>query len=410
VVLVTVDVPRPGLAGHLSVNHAALAYLASRGHRLHLLLPAPRLDAPVIRLSAELRGVTQVEGPGLRQIGDRVVAAPRQALTTLARRALLALPAGPRDALRGLARGGRFAGAEVVLGTFLTPQEIDWTAARIAALRPRAVLIDTIFRAPLLRHPALAGLTSVILTHDVFHRRHASLRARGLGVFPPRLSEAEERDLLAGASVVAAIQPEEEEALRALLPGHRVILAGMPALPCPRPASVRREAGLVVFLGSDSPHNLDGLRWFLDAAWPLVRAAAPDARLEICGTAGRALASLPPGVTARGVVADLAPVLHRAAVAVAPVLAGSGLKIKMLDYLAHGLRVVATPLAAAGLPLDDDVPIAVADRPENFAAAVLDGLTEQAALAAETPALAWLARHYAPDQALGALAEAVEAR
>jgi len=186
----------------------------------------------------------------------------------------------------------------------------------------------------------------------------------------------------------------------------------MPALLRPRPAGIARDPGRFVFLGSDSAHNLDGLRWFLAECWPLIRAAAPEARLDLCGSAGRALAALPPGVVALGLVPDLGAVLHRAACAVAPVLAGSGLKIKMLDYLAHGLPVVATPLAAAGMPLEDgDVPVAVAAAPEAFAAAALRfGLADPAGQAAqETAALTWLGRHYAPDRALGALAAAIEA-
>lgn len=406
VVLVTDELPRPGLAGHLAVNDAVLSYLGSLGQEVVVLLAAARLATPALRLPPALRRA-RVEGPGLRRAGEWLLAPSRQGLVAAARGAVMALPGPLREALRRRARGDRYGDAQVMLGSFTPPEAVAWAGARIAALRPRAVLVDTIFRAPVLRHPALAATRSILLTHDVFHRRHASLRARGLGVFPPTLDEAEERALLSLADVVAAIQPEEEEALRRMLPGRRVILAGMPAVPRPRPPALAREPGRFVFLGSDSAHNVDGLRWFLAEAWPGLRARLPGATLEICGTAGRALENLPDGVTRRGVVEDLAPVLHRAACAVAPVLAGSGLKIKMLDYLAHGLPVAATPLAAAGLPLEPGVPVAVAEAPDALAeaAARLGGQPDPAA---EDAALAWLARHYAPARSLGQLAEAIE--
>jgi glycosyltransferase involved in cell wall biosynthesis len=183
----------------------------------------------------------------------------------------------------------------------------------------------------------------------------------------------------------------------------------MPARPRPRPQAVQREAGLLVFVGSASAHNLDGLRWFLAEVWPRLRALLPTARLEVCGTVGRALGTAPPeGVALRGVVADLGSVLHRAAVAVAPVLAGSGLKIKLLDYVAHGLPVVATGIAAAGFEPAPERPFIVTDDAEGFA-------REAARLAADTAGFARreqqaldYCRFYAPERVLAALAEAVE--
>ncbi len=51
-----------------------------------------------------------------------------------------------------------------------------------------------------------------------------------------------------------------------------------------------------MFLGSDSIHNVDGLRWFFDQVWPRLRALRPSVRLDVCGTVGRAFAAAPEGV------------------------------------------------------------------------------------------------------------------
>jgi hypothetical protein len=63
----------------------------------------------------------------------------------------------------------------------------------------------------------------------------------------------------------------------------------MPARPRPRPVGTEREPGLLVFIGSDAVHNVDGLRWFLTTVWPHLRAALPTARLEVCGAVGSVL-------------------------------------------------------------------------------------------------------------------------
>ncbi len=265
---VTDEVPRPGEAGHLAMNHAIVSWLAGRGHDVVVLLTRARLPAPVFRFGRFLdRRRVRVEGRGLISIPG-AVAAPRAAPAILARRVVPA-------ALRRRARASVYGDVDAVLGRFIDPAAVSWCAARIAALRPKAVLVDTIFRAPLLADPLLARVPSVIIAHDVFHRRHAALRAAGYRLFPVTLEAGEEATLLARAGAVAAIQPEEAEALQAMLPGKRVFVAGMPVVPRPRPSGVARLADRLVFLGSDTLPNVDGLRWFLAEVWPLVRQARP---------------------------------------------------------------------------------------------------------------------------------------
>jgi len=414
-VFVTDEVPRPGLAGHLAVNHAILSHFAARGHEIVVLLAQPRLPWPVQRLAPARLGPAarvRVEGRGLLGGQSRgwIAVGPRPAARILARQALRLLPVGPRERLRRRARVREYGLVDAVIGRFMDPAAADWAAARIAGLAPSAVLVDTIFRAePLLRDPRLAGIRSVLIAHDVFHRRHASLSARGLRLHPASLTREEERDLLRLARIVAAIQPEEEALLRDLLPDRRVLCAPMPALPRPRPASVAREPGLLVFVGSDSVHNLDGMRWFLAEVWPLLRGLLPEVRLEICGSVGQALGPrMPPGVRVRGVVPDLAPVLHRAACAVAPVLAGSGLKIKLLDYVAHGLPVVTTPVGVEGFAPAPDRPFVVTADAGDFAREAARLAADEAGFARrERVALDYCAL-YAPDRVFAALTEAVE--
>ncbi|WP_135470021.1 glycosyltransferase [Crenalkalicoccus roseus] len=409
IVLVTDEIPRPGEAGHLAYNHAVIGFLAAEGHEVVVMLARARLPWPVQRLAPALDPArVRVEGPEL--IGGRgwVAARPRPAGRILARQALRLLPGALREGLRRRARAGEYGVVDAVLGRFIAPEAAAWAAGRIAALAPRAVLVDTIFRAPLLREPALRGIRSVLLAHDVFHRRHAALAARGLSLHPATLTREEELALLGLADVVVAIQPEEEALLRALLPGRRVISAPMPARPRPRPPGRAREAGLFAFVGSDGVHNVDGMRWFLDAAWPLLRRLVPEARLEICGTVGRALTgALPPGVALRGVVPDLAAVLHRAVAAVAPLRAGSGLKLKLLDYAAHGLPVAATPCAVEGFERAPDWPFAVAEDAEALAQAASRLAAEAAADGTwERRALGYC-RLYAPGRVFAPLAGAL---
>lgn len=145
----------------------------------------------------------------------------------------------------------------------------------------------------------------------------------------------------------------------------------------PWPAS--RAAGpghVVVFVGAlDVATNRAGLRWFTEQVWPRIRAEVPDARLEVVGrrpphSVHRALAAIP-GCRLHGDVPAVEDFLRSADVAVNPAVTGSGVNIKLLDYLQSRLPVVSTPLGVAGLPLEAGVHVEVAAQPTAFASSVV---------------------------------------
>ena len=409
---VTDEVPQPGRAGHLAVNHAIVRFLTSRGLQVVIILSRPRLPWPIQFFGRVLSpALVRVEGPQLISGSGWVAATFWPSARILMRRGLDLLPVALREGLRRRALSKEYGKVDAVIGRFIEPLAATWSIKRIAELKPRAVLVDTIFRAPLLRHPSLAGIRSLLITHDVMHRRHEALSARKLRLFPASLGQAQEVELLRLATVVVAIQPEEQRLLQGLLPLAEVICAPMAAQPRPRPSVVKREEGLLAYVGSESAHNVEGLRWFLAEVWPQIRTALPSARLEVCGTVCGALArrTVPEGVLLRGLVPDLGTVLHRAAVAIAPVTAGSGLKIKLLDYVAHGLAVVTTEIGVEGFEVTPDWPFVVAANAGDFAkaAAYLAGDLVDVA-AREKRALDYCLL-YGAEKVFSALAEAIGA-
>ncbi len=165
----------------------------------------------------------------------------------------------------------------------------------------------------------------------------------------------------------------------------------MPALPCPRPAGVARQPDRLVFMGSAALPNVDGLRWFLAEIWPALRRWRPQVTLDLIGDCGTALPRLPAGVNRLGRMANFAPALHRAALAISPLRVGSGLKIKLLDYARHGLTTVATPTSLAGFAADPAAPFIAAADATGFALAVMRQLETGHA---DQPALDYVIRHY----------------
>jgi glycosyltransferase involved in cell wall biosynthesis len=82
------------------------------------------------------------------------------------------------------------------------------------------------------------------------------------------------------------------------------------------------------------------------------------------------------GVEITGAVPDVGPYLERAAVVVAPLDRGAGMRVKVLEALAAGKAVVCTALAAEGLAVRHGEHLLLAEADEDFASAVVRLLSD----------------------------------
>jgi polysaccharide biosynthesis protein PslH len=131
--------------------------------------------------------------------------------------------------------------------------------------------------------------------------------------------------------------------------------------------------------------NVDAISWFARAIFPRIAQQDPMAKLTIVGARPdrkvRALAKLDTRITAPGWVEKLPPYLHRCAVAIAPMRAGSGQLFKVLEAMACGAPMVVTRVVADATAAQNGRHVMVADTPEAFADAVAR-LMREGALAA----------------------------
>ncbi|WP_244571197.1 glycosyltransferase family 4 protein [Mesorhizobium carmichaelinearum] len=128
---------------------------------------------------------------------------------------------------------------------------------------------------------------------------------------------------------------------------------------------------VILFIGHLAyPPNVDAAQRLASVILPRIRNALPGARLVLAGRTPRpevqALARLP-GVELIGDPADVAPLLSSAHLTIVPLTAGGGTRIKILEAMATGVPVIATPIAAEGLDLVENDELLLSDTDETLA-------------------------------------------
>jgi glycosyltransferase involved in cell wall biosynthesis len=144
----------------------------------------------------------------------------------------------------------------------------------------------------------------------------------------------------------------------------------------PRPPHGSTSPFNILWLGSfDWSPNVEGLRWFLDRVWPgLSREAGPRFELHIVGSnppLDVAQAAEDGAVRVHGYVDDISDLKRESDVLIAPLLSGSGVRVKVVEGLAAGLPVVATAKGIEGLTAVPGRDLLLAEDAAAFAAALV---------------------------------------
>jgi len=239
-------------------------------------------------------------------------------------------------------------------------------------------------------------------------RQAAHLEARALRRF--------ERQALRDADAAIAISAADATGLRELAQIEPVVVPPFVEPGAPRVESTRVPAlGYIGHLGWQP--NAYGLDWFCSDVWPLVRQRVPDATLTIAGpglrkgsdgSIGVPLAWSKPGITTVGFVEDLEDVYRATLGLVAPVLGGSGVRMKLLEAMRAGMPTVTTTDGAAGLGVTSGREVLIADDAsgfaENVARVLSDGSLRERLRGG---GYAWLASHHSQAVARRSMEQAL---
>lgn len=126
-------------------------------------------------------------------------------------------------------------------------------------------------------------------------------------------------------------------------------------------SSVRKpKAKKISFLGAYNwMPNKEAILWFTNEVWPEIAKLNPTTEFHIAGSYSEEIAELKniEGTELHGFVTSSQEFMKEHGIFIAPILSGSGVKMKVLEAMSHGVPCVLSTHAAEGLNLPEIIPI-----------------------------------------------------
>ena len=315
------------------------------------------LDALARELDIEVIAVPfQRKRALLRHPGGEALAVGRSYLRAWRRRWPADIPAWEQPAMH------RALAAALARRTYDILQ-VEWPYLASYALRgdapPAALITHDIFSVGLARRARLAS--------DGRERRRGERRARGWQRY--------EQYSYPRFALVAAMSEADARIIRQRAPAARVVISpnGVDARGL-QPGPVRDEARHLLFVGSPThAPNLDAACWLLRHIWPELHRRHPAMTLTLVNLDHpqvQACAAGQAGVSITGRLPELTPIYRRADIALAPLRAASGTRLKILEAFALGVPVISTAIGHEGLRVTPGQHLLQADTPSDFITAV----------------------------------------
>ncbi|MGC8792995.1 MAG: glycosyltransferase family 4 protein [Bryobacteraceae bacterium] len=305
-----------------------LALPAGKFHRVHVIALPSHSRGAVARLARNLRRLARKRPP----LNDRF--------------------SGFAPAIRELLEGNRYELAVI---------EHFWCAPYAEFLRPYARRL-------------------VLDLHNVESELYARLAASEPWPLRPvfrrfaRCCRRMEERWLPEFDLILAASGEDTARVLSIAPGLTAAVYPNAIPVVPQPCVAEQE--VVAFSGNlEYQPNAGAVRYFRRAIWPALREQRPGLVWRVIGRNPHAVERYLRGderIELVGPVADAIHELAAAKVVVAPLLAASGTRVKILEAWAAGRAVVSTSSGAEGLGARHGEHLLLADRPADFVRAILE--------------------------------------
>ena len=243
------------------------------------------------------------------------------------------------------------------------------------------VLLEGLYVAPYIDTIRRASKAKIILrTHNIehliwqrmlFNTRHP-LRWLYLQLMVAQLQKYE---LKAFTKVdgIAAISSIDAKLIHGLVP--QVKMEEIPLTTQYKPVEgVVPEPNSIFHLGAmDWQPNINGIEWLLDEVWPLVEEQNSHCKLYLAGrnmpTAVYSYAKN--NIVVEGAIDNAIAYMSSKQIMAVPLFSGSGVRVKIIEGMALGKAIIATPMAVEGLSVSHKKNIYIAGNAKQFVDAIL---------------------------------------
>jgi glycosyltransferase involved in cell wall biosynthesis len=296
------------------------------------------------------------------------------------------------------------------------PLRLGWSTELVRAVRAHkdraeVIIVESALLLPAVRaaRPRVPIVWDTNECETLHYSRVPSSPVNRLRAFVWKLIESSS---VARADVIVAISETEAEWWRRLFPKSRNKLVVVDH--CSRANQIAPESARVdlerlcgtqlrgavlLFVGNLlGKHNAVAAQWLVESLAPLLPS---ECSLVLAGPGTEAVATRESDaiVCSLGGVTDIDTVVAGADICLAPLAAGAGVKTKVLHYLAHGKRVVATPIALEGI---EDPPGVQEAELDDFLGVIIEWISRDenpvARRRREALQRAWVRERYGADR------------
>jgi polysaccharide biosynthesis protein PslH len=329
----------------------------ARDHEVDLLLVEPSDARPKSIETLPNVRITCLGEPPRRALHQRLLRFARSLITATPATVLVAAPAAAKQWIEGARKKGEY-GLAILFESGMG------------------------FYAELLR-----GYIPTIFIKPSVHAVDARQERERRGRYHPRwileewiIKRFEERTCRAATVLCPVNQEDASELVRRYRLTNRVEVVPIGVDFKDFPARISQpNTKVVAFFGNlEWGANVDAVNWLLHEIAPKVWSKHPDAMFRVIGTGGEALRKEYPGegIEFTGHVPSIPDALADAAVGVVPVITGTGVRFKLLEFLSLGVPTVTTSLGKVGTECISGEQVLVADDATSFASAIVTLLSD----------------------------------
>lgn len=190
----------------------------------------------------------------------------------------------------------------------------------------------------------------------------------------------EEYSVMAEASLICVHSQLERDEIVATVPSLPVAVTPIMYDVPGRTTGFAGRQDILFVGGFRHPPNVDGMLFFVNDVWPLVKHVLPELVLHVVGSniTPEIAALAAPSVRIHGFVEDLTPMLNTVRLTIAPLRYGAGVKGKVTMSMCNGIPVVGTSVAFEGMALENGTEILCGDTAEALAAHIIAAYRDEA--------------------------------